>query len=102
VIVILDQISMTSSGKGRLLQEAGICLAVHRTQEFNPYTMSLMHHKFLIFRCNKQKRAWLWTGSWNCTVRASQANDENVLVVDDQNIVQKYLDYFTVLHSKLL
>ena len=102
VQLIIDQISMSTCGKGKFLQENGVSVIVHKTEEFNPYTMALMHHKFFIFECNKDKKAWLWTGSWNCTLRATQHNDENVLVLDDWVIIKKYFDQFTMMKKKLL
>ncbi|MGZ6255152.1 MAG: phospholipase D-like domain-containing protein [Candidatus Chromulinivorax sp.] len=101
VQVIVDQISMTSCGKGRFLQEHGVIVFVHRTMDFNPYTMALMHHKFFIFGCNKDDQSLLWTGSWNCTVRATQYNDENVLVLDDQGLILQYQNYFKSLKERL-
>ncbi len=101
VQIILDQISMSGCGKGRLLQDNGVSIFVHRTEEFHPYTMALMHHKFFIFGLNKDDKSLLWTGSWNCTLRATARNDENVLVLDDQSIIQYYQDYFQKLLSRL-
>ena len=102
VQIILDQISMASCGKGKFLQENGVAVHVHRTQEFNPYTMALMHHKFFIFEENKDKKSYLWTGSWNCTLRATQHNDENVIVLDDEQIIKKYEDHFKHLQERLI
>lgn len=102
VQIIIDQISMCSCGKGKFLQEAGVPVFVHRTQEFNPYTMPLMHHKFFVFGCNADNKALLWTGSWNCTVRGTQHNDENVILVDDPVAIQQYLDMFMQLKKRLL
>jgi len=102
VQIIIDQISMCSYGKGKMLQENGISIFVHRTLEFNPYTMPLMHHKFFIFGCNKEETSILWTGSWNCTVRGTQYNNENVIVLDDQKIIQQFLDQFMQLRGKLI
>lgn len=102
VILILDQISMAACGKGKLLQDQGILVLVHKTEGFNPYTIPLMHHKFFIFGCNRHKKAWVWTGSWNCTLRATQHNDENVLVLDEPAIVTQYLEHFYHLQQKLL
>ena len=61
-----------------------------------------MHHKFFIFGCNKEKTAILWTSSWNCTVRGTQHNNENVVVFDDQMIIKQYLEKFTQLRDKLI
>lgn len=102
VVLVLDQISMASCGKGKLLQEGGISVIIHRTEGFNPYTMALMHHKFFIFGCNKDSKSLLWTGSWNCTVRGTQYNDENVIVLDDSKVIKSYLDYFLKLQKKLI
>ena len=102
VEMILDQISMTSCGKGKLLQENGVPVFVHRTEFFNAYTMALMHHKFFVFGCNKDNQSFLWTGSWNCTMRATAHNEENVIVLDDQQIVAQYLANFFRLKDRLL
>lgn len=102
VEIILDQISMVGSGKGSLLQEHGIPVIVHRTQAFNPYTMALMHHKFFIFGCNQQHKSLVWTGSWNCTLRATIHNDENVIVLDDESIITRYLETFLRLKTRIM
>lgn len=102
VLLILDQISMASCGKGKFLQENGVPVVVHRTQEFNPYTTALMHHKFFIFGCNRGEKSYLWTGSWNCTLRATKYNDENVLILDEPAIIVQYIDNFYRMHHKLL
>ncbi|MBP6870149.1 hypothetical protein KBC04_04665 [Candidatus Babeliales bacterium] len=102
ILLIFDQISMTGCGKGKFLQENGVPLLVHRTEEFNPFTMALMHNKFFIFGCNRDKKSLLWTGSWNCTLRATQHNDENVLILDDALIVAQYEQNFYRLYHKIL
>ncbi len=101
VQIILDQISMVTCGKGTFLQENGVPVFVHRTQGYNPYTMALMHHKFFIFGSNQDNKSWLWTGSWNCTLRASAHNDENVIVLDDELVIATYLDSFKRLQARL-
>lgn len=100
--LIIDQISMTSYGKGKFLQEQGISIMVHRTQEFNPYTMALMHHKYFVFGCNKNNAPLVWTGSWNCTLRATQHNQENVLILDDASVVASYLNNFKISYEQLM
>jgi cardiolipin hydrolase len=101
VQLILDQISMTACGKGKFLQENGVPVFVHRTEGFNPYTMALMHHKFFIFGCNKDQKSLLWTGSWNCTLRGTAHNDENVMVLDDAQMIAGYRGCFTRLQNRL-
>ncbi len=101
VQIIIDQISMSSYGKGKFLQENNVPVYVHRTEEFNPFTMALMHHKFFIFESNKDNRSFLWTGSWNCTLRATTYNDENVILLDDEMIIKQYQNYFKKLLNRL-
>jgi len=102
VQLILDQISMAAYGKGKFLQEQGIFVLVHRTFDFNAYTMALMHHKFFVFGCNRNQKPLLWTGSWNCTVRATTYNDENVLILDDEQVIVQYQQSFDCLKARLL
>ncbi len=102
VEMILDQISMISCGKGKLLQENGVPIFVHRTQVSNPYTTALMHHKFFIFGQNKDNKSLLWTGSWNSTLRATTYNDENVIILDDEQVVASYRHNFFTLKERLL
>ena len=64
--------------------------------------MALMHHKFFIFGQNKDDRSLLWTGSWNSTLRATQHNDENVIILDDEQVVATYLANFCKLKERLL
>lgn len=101
VQLIIDQISMASCGKGKMMQENGVIVFVHRTDGFNPYSSALMHHKFFIFGCNKSDKSWLWTGSWNCTLRATGHNDENVLVLDDLQVIVDYRACFDRLLTRL-
>jgi phosphatidylserine/phosphatidylglycerophosphate/cardiolipin synthase-like enzyme len=101
VQLIIDQISMASCGKGKMLQENGVIVFVHRTDGFNPYSSALMHHKFFIFGSNKNDKSWLWTGSWNCTLRATGHNDENVLVLDDSQVITDYRSCFDRLVIRL-
>jgi phosphatidylserine/phosphatidylglycerophosphate/cardiolipin synthase-like enzyme len=49
----------------------------------------LMHNKFAIID-NKI----VITGSYNWTASAGQRNDENLLILDEEEIVKKYQDYF--------
>ena len=52
----------------------------------NPYTM---HHKFIVIDGQT-----VITGSYNFTKAAEQKNDENVLIIHDAEIAQKYLNEF--------
>ena len=48
-----------------------------------------MHNKFAIID-NRQ----LLTGSYNWTFSANRRNDENLMVIDDQDIISRYQNYF--------
>jgi len=102
VQLIIDQASMGSCGKGKMLQEGGVPVFVHRTQEFNSYTTPLMHNKFFVFGSNEENKSLVWTGSWNCTVRGTLHNNENVILLDDQLVIQQYLDTFFSLKDALI
>lgn len=102
VQLIIDQISMTTCGKGKFLQQFKVPVLVHTTKEFNSYTTALMHNKYFIFGCNVDNKSLVWTGSWNCTLRATKHNDENVLILDDISIINEYQKAFAQLQKRLL
>jgi phosphatidylserine/phosphatidylglycerophosphate/cardiolipin synthase-like enzyme len=56
---------------------------------------SKMHNKFVVID-NKI----VITGSYNWTASADERNDENLLVIDDKNIVEKYQSQFNYLWDK--
>jgi len=53
---------------------------------------NLMHNKFAII-----DNSIVLTGSYNWTASASERNDENLLVIDDEEIVARYQTYFNTL-----
>lgn len=55
----------------------------------------LMHNKFCLF----ESQQILWTGSFNFTLTAAEANQENVIVTDDPETVRRFSDRF--LHLKM-
>jgi phosphatidylserine/phosphatidylglycerophosphate/cardiolipin synthase-like enzyme len=99
VQVVLDQVSMSKVGKGKFLQIHNIPVVVHTCDSCSPFSMSLMHHKFFIFGCNKDDQPLLWTGSWNCTVGGTKRNYENVLLLWDTQIIDVYISMFSSLQS---
>lgn len=55
-----------------------------------------MHHKFMVFTRNgTTKRPLVITGSWNCTAQAEKNNWENVVIVDDEESVERFNEQFT-------
>lgn len=55
----------------------------------------LMHNKFCVFG-----KALVWTGSFNFTSEASQANQENVVVLRDADAGQRYVAEFERVKSE--
>lgn len=60
----------------------------------------IMHHKFFIFGCNKGKKSYVWTGSYNPTRAASMKNCENVIVENDPTIIASYEKEYKRLEKK--
>ncbi len=54
--------------------------------DYNKYTM---HHKFFII-----DNETVITGSMNPTKSGSYYNDENILIIKNKNLAEKYIDYF--------
>ena len=55
---------------------------------------SLMHNKFCIFENNVEHHSIVWTGSFNFTMRAYERNQENVVVLDNPHIIEKFKAQF--------
>lgn len=55
--------------------------------------LSIMHHKFVIFG-NAGKQSLVWTGSFNFTRSATLRNQENVVILDDAYVVERYSQQF--------
>ena len=54
----------------------------------------IMHHKFALFSNNTTGKALVWTGSCNFTRSGCHANQENVVLLGDTKIVNKFLYQF--------
>jgi mitochondrial cardiolipin hydrolase len=61
---------------------------------------SLMHNKFVIFGDNVEHHGLVWTGSFNFTVRAHERNQENVVILDDKHIVDRFKTHFELLKER--
>jgi phosphatidylserine/phosphatidylglycerophosphate/cardiolipin synthase-like enzyme len=60
---------------------------------------SLMHNKFFIFEQNLHDQTLLVTGSFNCTYSAQKYNQENIVILDLPQLIQKYRNQFNWLKS---
>ncbi len=81
------------------LAQAGIAVYLY-PREPDPENYSIMHHKFALFSEAADKRNILLTGSYNFTNSASDCNQENVLLVDDTTVIERYQKQFKVLKSR--
>jgi len=54
----------------------------------------IMHHKFALFSNNRAGNPLLWTGSCNFTRSGCQVNQENALLLEDEKIINKFLQQF--------
>jgi len=83
-----------------MLQKHGITVYV-----YNPYNdnelqhSSLMHNKFVIFE-HTAGGMLVWTGSFNFTRAAGLRNQENVVILNDPSVVQRYQQQFERLKSR--
>lgn len=81
------------------LANYAIPIWVYQTEEKNG---SLMHNKFVIFEDNISNKSIIWTGSYNFTKRAGEANQENVIIIDNQNIFNRYNQQFDIIKKRSL
>lgn len=87
------------------LKAHGVKVSVYDPKNNTIYN-NIMHHKFVIFENNIGGKSLLWTGSYNFTKSATLNNQENVLVLDEMHLVQKYAHQFELIkertHKKVL
>jgi phosphatidylserine/phosphatidylglycerophosphate/cardiolipin synthase-like enzyme len=76
------------------LSDQGLSVFVYNPQHVKGKFASIMHNKFAIFKKNKGNKSILWTGSFNFTCAAHKCNQENVLVLDDGELVQRFVTQF--------
>lgn len=73
---------------------------------YNPKNISIlndiMHHKFVLFGKNIQNKQLLWTGSFNFTKSANVNNQENILILDELPLIERYRKQFALLKEKII
>ena len=91
-----------AASKVHALANARISLWVYQTSE-NEREAGLMHNKFMIFEeTGDHHKPLVWTGSYNFTLRASEKNQENVVVFDTPALVESFKKYFSELKKASL
>jgi phosphatidylserine/phosphatidylglycerophosphate/cardiolipin synthase-like enzyme len=56
----------------------------------------------MLFSQTVDDKALVWTGSYNFTQRASEKNEENVLIIENQALFEAYSKSFQRLKKKSL
>lgn len=80
------------------LLNAGILVWVYQSGEGR--NGSLMHNKWALFDDNIDHKALVWTGSYNFTVRANEANQENVVILDGPRVIIGFNKQFELLKER--
>ncbi len=94
VEVIIDPYSLKSRSPVMKMSEARVPLFVWNpvaaiTEKKTKKRRSLMHDKFCVLGNNR-----VWTGSFNFTAEATNANQENVILLENEEIASLYLKEF--------
>lgn len=61
---------------------------------------SIMHHKFAVFTKTIDDRRLVFTGSYNFTNSASESNQENVVIIQEPAVAERYADHFQLLKKR--
>ena len=80
------------------LLNAGIPVWVYQSGEGR--NGSLMHNKWALFDDNIDHKALVWTGSYNFTVRANEANQENVVILDAPRVIIGFSKQYELLKER--
>jgi phosphatidylserine/phosphatidylglycerophosphate/cardiolipin synthase-like enzyme len=102
VEIITDHSSMKDKfNKLELLKKSKITVLA-----YNPRTVTvlnnIMHNKFVLFGKNVEDKSLLWTGSFNWTKSAKVNNQENVIVLDEAHLFDRYDKQFALLKERTM
>lgn len=89
----------TTYSKVDMLREAGIQIYLYPKARTTSRNASLMHNKFVIFG-HTSRQQLIWTGSFNFTRTADTANQENVIIFNDTDLVTQYRAQFAKLKDR--
>lgn len=91
VEVVVDQSNIYSPyNKLTLLHLGHVKLFVYNASAARTKGVSLMHNKFVVFGSNILGKSLVCTGSFNFTRSAHRNNQENIVILDDNILVNKY------------
>ena len=92
VVVKLVTSRDASSKAYHKLKEAPIEIKLY--QATGSMDRGLLHHKFIIFKKNKDDKSYVWTGSANFTQTGCHQNRENVVIIEGSDAYVKFLKEF--------
>lgn len=82
------------------LAQEGLKIYVYNPDENKTSLSNKMHHKFVVFGKNVDCKKLVWMGSFNITKSADTANQESVVVLDDQQIICQFNKQFDRLKER--
>ena len=85
--------------KIELLKKKGIKIHVYKPQSLTILN-NIMHNKFVLFGKNVGGKSLLWTGSFNFTKSAKINNQENVIILDEMHLIERYHKQFGLLKER--
>lgn len=101
VCVLIDSSGVQDRfNKIERLRQAGIPVWVYKQVHTKGILTDKMHNKFVVFGNNLLRKPLVWTGSFNFTKSAVEINQENVVVLDDRDIIERYNKQFTQLQKR--
>lgn len=83
-----------------LLKKGGIKIFIYNPRNTTMLN-NIMHNKFVLFSKNVNGKALLWTGSFNFTKSARINNQENVIIIDEKNLIERYQNQYALLKQRL-
>jgi mitochondrial cardiolipin hydrolase len=86
--------------KIEMLKKAGIKIFIYNPRNASIFN-NIMHNKFVLFGKNIGNKSLLWTGSFNFTKSAKMYNQENIIIVDEMHLIERYRKQFAILKQRL-
>jgi phosphatidylserine/phosphatidylglycerophosphate/cardiolipin synthase-like enzyme len=82
------------------LSQDGVAVYIYNPDQSKATLSNKMHHKFVVFGKNINNKKLVWVGSFNFTKSASVANQESVVVLDDEQIITKFEQQYGLLKKR--
>lgn len=93
--VLVDPFSIGTKTPIKRLVDAGIPVFVFSPKNKQEGKHPLLHDKFCIFG-----ESLVWTGSFNFTYSADSQHQENVVILDEKELIEKFAKQFQTIKKK--